>query len=274
MTASPDESIEALRGQCAAAGFDLDSAGSALVERMRLLAECSDTFEDAKRMTGYAERVFRHYESTAHPFTALERQTVLLACLFSDIGKTGPADADADGRRLVVEAFAVENVQDETQSVERFFHAYFPADAAQRVARFAALGLDPAMSIRALWNHHAAWTLAIAEQAGLPAEATAAAATHHLLEDINPGAIVDAENRFSRPFGANPAFDRAEKLVIVLDKYDAVRRRGRRSHAEAIAWIRARIAKSPRFAQDPEFSALVATIDTLFGATAEAAPPA
>lgn len=267
MPLSLDESIAALRAQCAAASFDLDKAGSALVERMRLLAECSGTFEDAERMTRYAERVFRHYEGTADAFSALERQTVLLACLFSDIGKTGPAHADADGRRLVVETFAVENVQDDTQSVTRFFHTYFPADAERRVARFVALGLDPTMSIRALWNHHSAWTLAIAEQAGLPPEATAAAATHHLLEDINPGAIVDDENRFSRPFGANAAFDRAEKLVIVLDKYDALLRRGHRSHAEAIAWIRARIAKSPRFAQDPEFFALVTTVDTLFGTT-------
>lgn len=274
MTAALDEPIATLRAQCAAAGFDLDRAGSALVERMRLLAECSSTFDDAKRMTGYAERVFRHYEGTPHPFTALERQTVVLACLFSDIGKTGPAEADADGRRLVIETFAVENVQDDTQSVARFFHAYFPADAEQRIARFIALGLDPAMSIRALWNHHSAWTLAIAEQAGLPAEATAAAATHHLLDNVNPNAIVDAENRFSRPFGANAAFDRAEKLVIVLDKYDAVLRRGRRSHAEAIAWLRERIAKSPRFPNDPEFLALVATVDALFGPGAEASPRA
>src|SRR4051812_23885366 len=85
-----EDPIERLRVQCAALGFDLEKADRSLVERMRLLAEHSKTFEDAKRMSSYAERIFRHYETTrpAEAFSELERQTVVLACLFSDIGKT------------------------------------------------------------------------------------------------------------------------------------------------------------------------------------------
>jgi hypothetical protein len=260
MAADP---VEQLRLECAKIGFDLDKAGSALVERMRLLSECSKTFDDARRMASYAERVFRYYDiaKPEKPFAPIERQTVVLGCLFSDIGKTGPAQADAGARRLVAEAFAVENVPDDAQSVASFLRCYFPGDAEQRIARFAALGIDPAISLREFWNLHSGWTLAIAEAAGLPAEAVAAAATHHLLEEVNPQAIVGDDDAFTRRFGENATFDRAEKLVILLDKYDAVRRRGSRSHEETMAWLRERIGKSARFRDDHEFAELMADVE-------------
>lgn len=248
-------------------GFDLARADAALVDRVRVLEERGETFADAERMAAAAEAVFAHYER-AHPdeaFTPSERRTVVLGCLFSDIGKTGPAHADAEGRALVADMFAVENVRDDTMSVARFFETFFPEDAKARHARFAALGLDPAMPIRAFWNLHGEWTLAIAESAGVPPEAVAAAATHHLLEDVNPQVIVGDDDRFTRAFGDNEAFDRAEKLVIVLDKYDALRRRAGRSHDEAIAWLRARLAKSARFHDDPVFARLVGDVDVAAG---------
>jgi hypothetical protein len=262
-----DDAIPHLREQCAAFGFDLDAASDSLVDRMRLLAEHSPTFEDARRMASYAERIFRHYEAkgAGEAFTPLERQTVVLGCLFSDIGKTGPEHASADARRYVVEAFAVENVRDDTQSLEVFLRTHFPADAEARIACFRELGVDPALSLRQFWNLHSSWTLAIAEAAGLPPEAVAAAATHHLLEDVNPQAIVGADQRFTKPFGENAAFDRAEKLVIVLDKYDAATRRGRLSHDEAIAYLRDRLAKSPRFHDDATFAELLDAVDRVLG---------
>jgi hypothetical protein len=267
-----EEPVERLRAQCAAVGFDLGSASGSLVDRMRLLAEHSKTFDDAQRMSSYAERIFQHYDATrpAEAFDTLERQTVLLACLFSDVGKTGPEHADEGARRLVAEAFAVENVRDDAQPLATFLRTYFPADAEQRIARFTALGVDPAMTLREFWNLHSVWTLGIVEAAGLPLEAVAAAATHHLLDDINPRSIVGGDDRFTRRFGDNAAFDRAEKLVIILDKYDAVRRRGRRSHPEAIAWLRERIARSPRFHADGEFLDLVAEVDAVLGGPATA----
>jgi hypothetical protein len=248
-----------LRSICSEVGFDLAHADAALLQRMELLAEYSETVSDAKRMVGAAQAIFRHYE-TAKPsvaFSASERRTVVLGCLFSDIGKTGPAAADENGRRLIVEMFAVERVSDDKQSVASFLQTYFPDDAEERVARFTALGLDPAMSVRQFWNLHGGWTLAITEAAGVPLEVVAAAGTHHLLEDVNPDAIVTEDGRFSRDFGGNTAFDRAEKLVIVLDKYDAVRRRGRRTHDEAIEWLRELIAKNPRFQGDRVFETLI-----------------
>ena len=261
--------IECLRGICAEVGFDLDLAKASLLERMRLLAEDSQFFADSIRIASYALAVFRHYEADrpSETFSLVERRTVVLGCLFSDIGKTGPERADADARRLIVEMFAVEGVRDDTMSVAVFLRTYFSADFEQRAARLEGLGLSPEMSIRQFWNLHSGWTLAIAETAGVPAEAVAAAASHHLLDGVNPQDIVGEDGRFTRAFGENLRFDRAEKLVIVLDKYDAVRRRGRRLHDETIAWLRERIEKHARFRGDAEFETLIADVDLVLRLT-------
>lgn len=254
---------ESLRSICAEVGLDLGPAQASLLERIRLLAEHSEIFADAIRMASYARQIFQHYEvdKTAEAFSLIERQTIVLACLFSDIGKSGPERADADAQRLIVEMFAVEGVVDDTMPVAVFLRTYFPDDFEARVERFERLGLDPAMSIRQFWNLHSGWTLAIVESAGLPPEAVAAAATHHLLDGVNPQAIVAEDGRFTRQFGENVGFDRAEKLVIVLDKYDAVRRRGRLTHEQTIAWLRERVEKNPRFRGDAELETLIGDVD-------------
>ena len=244
-----------------AVGFDLDEAHRLLLERVRTLG--AHTFEDAVHLSTLAHRVFAYYER-AKPslsFSPMEKRTVVLGSLFSDIGKTGPVDADVAGRQLIVDMFAVENVKDDKQPITAFLRVNFPADAEERIARFTSLGLDPTMTLRHFWNLHSAWTLSIAEAAGIPGEAVAAAASHHLIDDVNPQGIVGADDHFTRRFGENATFDRAEKLVIILDKYDAARRRGGHDHAGAIAWVRDRIAKSVRFRDDAELEELLTDLD-------------
>jgi len=260
---SSTDAIERLHAICAEVGFDLDCLGSSILARMRLLAEHSQTVTDCERMLAKARDVFHHYETTkpAEAFSEGERRIVVLGCVFSDIGKTGPVRADEHGQRLVVEMFAVEGVADDTQPVSQFLRTYFPADSDERLRQFTALGLDREMSIREFWNLHSTWTLEIVEAGGVPPEVIAAAATHHLLDDINPEAIVGVDRRFTRSFGDNPAFDRAEKLIILLDKYDAVRRRGRRTHDQAIEWLRNRVENNPQFRSDAELLTLITDLD-------------
>jgi hypothetical protein len=258
--------LERLRPICRAVGFDLDRADDALLERLRLLAERSETVGDAERMAAYANAVIRFFDEQrpSEAFSESERRTITLGCLLSDVGKTGPRNASPDEQRLIVEMFAVEGVPDDTMPVSRFLETYFD-DAAERVARFRGLGLDPAMTMREFWNLHSGWTLAILESARAPADAVAACATHHLLDGVNPEGVVSEGGRFSRDFGGNVRFDRAEKVVILLDKYDAVRRRGRRSHAGAIEWLRERIANNPRVRSDAEIQSLISVIDEVLG---------
>ena len=255
--------MERVRAICAAVGFDLNGAEPSLSARVRLLAEHTETVADCERMVANAWKVFRYHEKTNPPtaFDESERRIVILGCVFSDLGKTGPGSADASGQRLVVEMFAVEGVRDDKQTVEQFLKTYFADEAQERTRLFAALGLDPGMTIREFWNLHSTWTLEIIEAGGVPAAVVAAAATHHLLDNINPKGIVGVDRRFTRAFGDNVAFDRAEKLIVLLDKYDAVRRRGGESHAQAIAWLRNRVANVPYFNTDAELLTLIADLE-------------
>ncbi len=254
-----------LRALCAEVGFDLDDVRPSLIDRLRLLDEYSATVDDAERMVTNARAIFRYYSEhrPAEAFSESEQRIVSLGCLLSDVGKSGPAGASAEDQRLIVEMFAVEDVPDNAMPVRRFIRTYFPDDAEARITRFCSLGLDPAMSIREFWNLHSGWTLSITNASGVPSEVVAAAASHHLLDGVNPESIVREDGRFSRDFGDNKRFDRAEKLVILLDKYDAVRRRGQRTHDDAIAWLRARLDGQPHV--DAEAEELLTVVDEVLG---------
>jgi hypothetical protein len=256
------DAIERLSAICAQVDFDLARVQPSLLARLRLLAAHTETVNDSERMVSRARDVFRYCETATPPqaFSEAERRIVVLGCLLSDIGKTGPVNADADGQRLIVEMFAVEGVRDDQQPVAEFFRTYFP-DAEERIRLFTMLGLSPQMSLRAFWNLHSSWTLQIVEAGGVPREVVAAAATHHLLDDVNPDRIVASDRRFTRSFGDNAGFDRAEKLIILLDKYDALRRRGGRTHEQAMAWLRDRLDSNARFRGDVEFWALIADLE-------------
>jgi hypothetical protein len=259
----PTRSFRRLRTLCAAVGFDLEGIRPSILARMRLLAQTTETVNDCERAVGLAFHIFRYYEASKplQRFTALERRIVVIGTLFSDIGKSGPAGADLDGQQLVAEMFAVERDLDEGMSVARFFEVSFPADAADRVRRFEALGLDAGMTLRAFWNLHSGWTLHILQGDGVPLEAVAAAATHHLLENVNPDSLIAEDGRFTRYFGPHGSFERPGKLVILLDKYDAARRRGRRTHHQAIAFLREVIARNHRFCGDHGFLELIEDLD-------------
>jgi hypothetical protein len=255
--------VERLGALCNPVGFDVRAIEPSVIERLRLLEEHTPTVEDAAHMVAQAYAVFRDYEERPErvAFSPSEQRVVVLGCLFSDVGKTGPLDASVSGQRLVARMFSVEGVKDDAQTVRKFLRAHFGKDADNALYELEALGLDPEMSIRTFWNMHAQWTLDVLQVSGIPKEAVVAAATHHMLEDINPSELVGEDGRFSQGFGDNHAFDRAEKLVIVLDKYDAARRRGKLDHAAAIEWLRARVQRHPTFGGDPELERLITDVE-------------
>jgi hypothetical protein len=265
---APTSSFDQLRSICADVGFDLERVRPSILDRMRLLAETTETVNDCERAVCIANEIFRHYDVSKplERFTALERRIVVIGTLFSDIGKSGPAGATKDGQQLVAEMFAVEGIIDEKTSVARFFEMFFPADAAYRTRRFRALGLDAEMTMRELWNLHSAWTLHILQGDGVPIEAVPAAATHHILENVNPDSLIAEDGHFTKYFGKNASFERPEKLVILLDKYDAARRRGHRTHDQAIAFLREVIAKNHRFSGDHGFLELIEDLDEVMKA--------
>jgi hypothetical protein len=78
---------------------------------------------------------------------------------------------------------------------------------------------------------------------------------------VNPDSLVAEDGHFTKYFGKHASFERPEKLVILLDKYDAALRRGRCTHDQAIASLREAIARSHRFCDDHEFLELIGDLD-------------
>jgi hypothetical protein len=79
--------------------------------------------------------------------------------------------------------------------------------------------------------------------------------------NVNPDSLIAEDGRFTKYFGKHASFERPEKLVILLDKYDAALRRGRCTHDQAIASLREVIANNHRFCGDHGFLELIEDLD-------------
>jgi len=244
-------------------GLDLEKVAPRIIERLELLNEVTKTVEDGENAVQIAKSIFEHYrhDKPERVFTELEQKIVIIGSLFSDVGKTGPRDATREQQRLIVDMFAVENVKDPKMKVRDFFMHYFEADADARTTVFQELGLSPDITMREFWNMHSQWTLEIISGDGIPAEAIAGAASHHIIEGVNPMNIIGEDKRFTKYFGENAEFDRAEKLIIILDKYDAFWRRSRKTKEEAIVMLKNVIARNAMFADDAQFRELIEDLE-------------
>lgn len=186
--------------------------------------------------------------------------------LLSDVGKTGPKDALPDQAELVTKMFTIDNVADPNHRTveellrEEYARAYPTDDVAAQLQAFQAMGLPLTMTIRQFYNKHAEWTSEIINHDGIGSEVVAVASLHHILEGVNPEGFFQEDGTLSNA-GENLRFDRPEKLVILLDKYDAARQRAKKTHEEAIQYLRDYIVKSGRFGDDEEFQNLITLLD-------------
>lgn len=256
-------------------GLDIKEINPNILARLKLLHERTKTFEDELNAIEIARRLFDYYLKNKQykAFTEEERRIIQIATVFTDIGKTGPANATSEQQKAVADIFNVESKEhgkEDKMTVFQYVEKYFPGDYEKRREELNDMGLklEPEIRIseltmRQFWNLHAQWTLDIISGDGVPNEAVAAAAVHHLIEGVNPDNLVDKEGKFTKYFSENAYFDRAEKLVIILDKYNAARRRGGQKHQEAMVWVRNLINKNPRFTDDPEFEELLDNLDAM-----------
>lgn len=113
--------------------------------------------------------------------------------------------------------------------------------------------------MRDFYNQHSSWTLEITSEdkrGPISREISIAAAAHHILEGVNPENIISSDDKFNGVCGRNEKFDKEEKMIIILDKYMAFRRRAGLDHLTAIEKIRD-IVKKTKFADDQEFFILL-----------------
>lgn len=247
-------------------GLDMEELNPNILRKLLLLNERTETFKDEERSMHVARALFKHYEENMpdKAFTGQEQRIILIGTMFTDIGKTGPRDATPEQEEVVLDVYGVENIIDPKKiTLEQFVDDNFPQNAVERLTTLKEMSVEGAITMREFYNLHAKWTLETISGDGVPSEAVAAAATHHMLEGINPEQIVGDDGRFTRYFGDNVSFDRAEKLIIILDKYDAFRRRGKKEHKEAIELVREKIRSNPNFTEDKQFEELLDNLDAM-----------
>lgn len=253
-------------------GLNIEEINPNILRKLYLLNKKTETFKDEERLICVARALFKYYENKMPDFrfTEAEQRIVLIGTMFTDIGKTGPQNALPSQEELILDIYSIENIIDSKKiTLFQFIHDNFPTDAADRLRALKGMALDAEMTMREFYNLHTIWTLEIISGDGVPPEAVAAAATHHMLEGINPEEIVGKDGRFTKYFGDNISFDRAEKLIIILDKYQAARRRGKKNHGDAIEFVRTIIKSNPNFAEDQEFEELLTNLDAMISANEE-----
>jgi len=261
------EGYERMRFLLTEVGLDIAKIRPDIVSRLILLAELTKTVEDEHNAIHLARAVFAWYENNRpeERWTEREQKTVIIGTTFSDVGKTGPRVANFEQQKMIATIYSIDSKDwgggEDKLSVAKYLEKYFPDDHTERVGVYVSMGLDPEMVMRKFWDMHAEWTLQIISGDGVPAEAVVAAASHHFIQGINPEGIIAADGRFTKYFGENLSFDRPEKLICVLDVYDAFRRRGHMTHEQAIVALRKKIDSSTSFSGDKGFHELIDAVD-------------
>ncbi|QQS26655.1 hypothetical protein IPM44_02930 [bacterium] len=263
---NPVALIEGILREVDIAPSDLDSQ---IRDRLVLLADQTETVTDEISAIRRADDVFRVAERRGHAYSSDEKHIVRVGTLLTDIGKTGPPEASMEQAQLFVDIYALENLPTEVlmDSLNSFFMVYFPQRAESFKAVFDSLGIDCAISLREFYDLHTEWTLKLLiNAAGIPREPIAGAVSHHRMRDDNPDGIFDEGSDVYNQkynFGENSAYDRAEKLINILDIYDALCRRSGLSHIVAMSTLReiAKHASGGRYAQDPEILEILDDLD-------------
>lgn len=235
-----------------------------IIRKLHLLNEKTEIFRDAVRAIELFSFLQNYYnrKMPGRAFTPEEERSVSAGTLFSDIGKTGPGNASPELSACITDIYKIEDIIKPTILLKDFLGEFFPKDANRRAQLLETNGINPEMTMREFYNLHAGWTLEIIKGSNISAKVIVAAATHHLLKGINPENIVRDDDSIAPEFGPGLKFGRAEKLVTLLDQYDASRRRGGKNHAEAIAYLQKAVGDSPRFRNDQEFKELISEMNT------------
>lgn len=246
-----------------------DELPSGFFERIFLLDE-NQTWEDEQQALEYAHAIFTYCEraGSANSLSPDQVQEVQLATMLTDIGKTGPAEATPEQRQFIAEIYSIrDNFNIHATTLTDFFVRFFPGREEEMKGKARDLRLDAdVINMREFFNLHVGWTLGILREFGLPIGPTLTASTHHLLEHQNPEGIIDiSKGKFQR-FGIDRPLDQREVWVILLDKYDAAITRGKKTHAQAVEFLRSMVMhpKSDRPFANKTLEALPERVRQLF----------
>lgn len=241
----------------------------ALTNRLKEL-EITKHNRDARVIYNAAFQTFHLIrKENLYPLKKEDLGPLLAASILHDIGKSGPADLPAKIRKTIIELYGLETPLHNHQRLDvggQLKHlilqsqesGYYPARLAQLSDNLKQAGIDKEHSIRNFWQKHTQWTFDLLNRFlkkdnPLDQKIIKIAASHHYLEGFNP-AEVNLKN--TAPPEEEKRLNFLIKLLIVFDKYQGARRRGRLKPSEALEDVRKKIADK-NFGQDSEFQSIL-----------------
>jgi len=221
-------------------GIDVKIEHPEIFLRLKELREQKDShFQDSLELAKIIEKLWDKLE-----IKDVSKEQMILAALLHDIGKSGPAEASPEERAMIQFLFSKnlpkinrENASERDLSIKRIFTETTHDFDNNKIEKYLTEKLHiQTDSTRALdfWRQHAQWTYDILKRnAGgkINAELINIASSHHLLEGINPAGI--SEEEITEGSRALEVIDKYYFLALV-DKYQALMERGKKTHREAI----------------------------------------
>ena len=231
-------------------GLDLEKEYPKIAERLNELHEQKDShFQDALEMAKIIDKLWDKLE-----IQDVSKEKMILAALLHDIGKSGPANASKQERKIIQTIFSkdlslkkelekpmkelslrelVENTEHEIENEE--IEKYLKNDLQLPIESWKAIDF---------WQLHASWTYDILKKNSdgkIDEELINIASSHHILDGINPAGL--NEDEITHGSRTLEMIDKYYSLVLI-DKYQAFRERSHKTHQEAIELLIEMVEKS------------------------------
>ncbi|MFC1640424.1 hypothetical protein ACFL2D_00060 [Patescibacteria group bacterium] len=226
-------------------------------------------FEDAIDIQRMTELMYDGMEGIL-PKEELER--LRLASLVHDVGKTGPESATEEEQRAVMELFNIDfdneeavarygvrageltmrqavniAIDREVISPERADKVLELIEKATRSSKRPETKLTEESQMIDFWGAHVYWSYDILKKSEVNEDLAKLVGSHHILEGRNPAGL--AQDEVDTIIATLELADKYHSLrgagLIMLDRYQAARMRGGKTHEEAVEYLYSSLNHSP-----------------------------
>lgn len=261
--------------------LDVDRINPRILKRLEFLNERTNFVEEEKESVQKAKAFFDYYKknSPEKAFSEKDEMVVEIGLIFADIGKTGPASANEQQQSLIIKLYNIEGVtaKDKEKTLRDFLEGTVTVtsksdDLERDLELLRQMKISPSITIEQFWRLHSRWTLEIIEGDGIPREYLPGAVFHHVLAGDNVDLMDDKghykeiviDGKVVDRFGDNHDFDRPERLVEILDFYEASMSRIKNAtHEQAIQKLYEKVKGNERFKNDPQYLELIGDFDKM-----------
>jgi hypothetical protein len=245
-----------------------DKINELILDRLTTLEALTEIPNDSRAIEKALVKILNRLNELDGGFTQTNIEQARIAAILHDIGKSGPANALPDQSRSVALLFSLDNVEpdktveDAVSQTDESKYKGFNKEGL--LAHLEELGLSK-ITMQEFWDKHAYWTKEVleAQETGLDSQIIVIAASHHIDKGINPCNIpIEESSAASVVIGLSEEYKEIleERTLLVVDKYQASRARGRLTHEQAMEKVRHILG--PR-AQDRSVAKILEILDEL-----------